>query len=181
MFREFIRGSFINYILESFQEDASVLKEALKQNQIIIQDEEIYDIMKAAYILEFFQSTFGTNTVFKLGFEASKLYQMPEDLGSYHSPHDLLRYMNETYKLNVLTQNKTIRYYYYEPVDENKLFFRSSTPFLCTYEQGFLNGLLNRFLGIPLKNINITHENPSHCRNLGLPYCNYLIEWKIDK
>lgn len=181
MFREFIKGRFINQILDTFQEDTAILREALKQNHIIIHDDENYDIMKAAYILESCQSLFGTNTVFKLGFEASKFYQIHKEHRPYSSPHDILKHMNETYKLNVLTQNETIRHYYYEHLDENKAFFRSATPFLCTFEQGFLNGFLNRLFEIPVRNITITHENPSHCRNLGLPYCNYLIEWKMDK
>ncbi len=175
---EWVSGKFILEILKSFGEDADWILSLFKKNSIPeIKDNKEYSISFCVRLIEIIKKYSGTNSVFKLGIETSKLYKVHSDYNKFISPHDIFPFLDYLYQMNVKTSEKR-NYYFYEKKSDTQLLFRSGTPFQCEFEKGFLLGLFNYYFGVPFKNIEIEHLPVLACRNFGNLYCSYIISWK---
>ncbi len=159
-------GSNLEWILTTFQ------KHGIPEINI----HKDYSLSDCIQMLEILKNESGTNTLFKLGLETSKVYKIPPIYNQFKTPHEIFPFLDYAYKLNIKTyENNT--YYYYEKWNDQQAILRASTPFHCEFQKGFLTGLLHYHFNYNLSQIEILHYPELACRNFGNSYCNYLISW----
>lgn len=172
-----ISGKLILDVLKSFGSDANWILSTFQRYGIPeLNPNKDYSVNLCIYLIDILKKESGINTVFKLGFESSKIYKIPTKYNQFKNPHEIFPLLEYAYKLNVKTY-ESHSYYYYEKNSDNQAILRSSTPFHCEFEKGFITGILYHYFNYSMSSIHIDHSPELACKNFGSIYCNFLISW----
>ena len=175
-----VSGRRILAIIEGLQAFKRLAMKILEKNGIIdVKADGWYlqrDWLKS--LREIYEKT-GASTLFSVGRRVPRYLKWPDEVKSLE---EALSSINELYhkefRGNALRPlEEEVGSYKLLEMDSSRAILKADSPLPCSFDRGFLTGVVEKFRGSSMKGVRIECIEEENCRDKGGTECTYRISW----